>query len=348
MREGGNLGKAALKICNTCGRRYHSADDFYRNTSRWRICESGHLWFNCTCNSTCMILQGQHDWFEPSQHMSTQAQALFQEIPSLASLPRIPSSIMELQSLIENPNASSSQIAASLKQDPLLAAQVFKAVHLRVKAQKVDSLSHAISLLGIEYVKDLILVAGLGTLKLKTKLFNSDTFWNEAFLVGQTTEYLARHFQQPLHPDHAYIAGSVCNIGKIVLAACVPDLADTYATDTRPDLQSPCTWTEAEERRKGYQHTVLGEIGAVMWGLPAPVINIIAYHHRIASRSPMEPIRTYETVGFANQLTHILRGGPSRMDTALLADYRMRFNIDAEQLKDLVKRLQSETHSIAA
>jgi HD-like signal output (HDOD) protein len=254
---------------------------------------------------------------------------------------------MELQSLLDNPNATSSQIATSLKQDPLLAAQVFKAVHLKIKDQKVDSLAHAISLLGLSYVKDIILIAGLGTLKLKTSLFDPDRFWTESFLVGQTTEYLAKHFQQPLHPDHAYIAGSVCNIGKIVLAACVPEQADKNIK-LIADTGAPCSWTEAEEKQKGYQHTVLGEIGAVMWGLPAPVINIIAYHHKIASRTPIESIRTYETVGFANQLTHFLREEPHRSDRKLLADYCMRFHLSEDQLQRLLERLRADSPPKAA
>ena len=335
------LGKIPLKICNTCGRTYVNPDDFYRNTSRWRVCDSGHLWFNCTCNSTCMILQGAHDWFDPTLQMSSEAKTLFHDIPSLRSLPRIPSQVMTLQSMCDDPNVDAAQLAQAVKMDPLLATQVFNTVHQQVKTQKVESLAHAISLLGIGPIKDLVLIAGLGTLQLKTKVFRAEAFWEHSFLVGRCTEFLAKHFRQPLTPDQAYIAGCVCNVGKIVLAACMPELADQYVKEVEA-AEGGCPWTEAEERHKGYQHTVLGEIGAVVWGLPAPVNNIIAYHHRIASRSPLEPLRTYELVGLANQLSHKILKQLGRVDQKLYQDLLQRFSLTEGQAEALVEQMASK------
>src|SRR6478609_2691095 len=104
-----------LKTCNTCGRKYMSPEDFLHNTSRWRICESGHLWFNCLCNSTNMIIKGKYDWYDPTKQLSDSAQSIFNLIPNMKELPRIPSYVMEILTLIQDENTSSTKLASVAK-----------------------------------------------------------------------------------------------------------------------------------------------------------------------------------------------------------------------------------------
>lgn len=331
-----------LKTCNTCGRKFMSPEDFLNNTSRWRVCESGHLWFNCACNSTNMIIKGKHDWYNPTAQLSGAAQSVFNQIPNIKDLPRIPSYVMEIQTLIQDENTSATKLASVAKRDPLLATQILKVANNLVASRgtKIESLAHAITFIGINALKDIVLVAALKTFKLRCKVFNADHFWEHSFMVGRAAEFLGQRFKLELSPDEIYIAGSVCNIGKIVLAMCMPAVADRYSSELN-DLAKLGTWTDAEVRNGGYQHTVLGEIGAMFWGLPEHVTEAIAFHHKTPVINDAMPITLAEIVGLANQIAHWIQLEPNQMDEKLYKSFCTRFKMNDQAAEKLVEEMMA-------
>lgn len=336
------MSQAPLKTCNTCGRKFSTPDDFLKNTSRWRVCESGHLWFNCLCNSTNMIIKGKFDWYNPQKQLSGAAQSVFNKLPSIQDLPRIPSYVMEIQTLLQDENASAAKIANIAKRDPLLASQILKVANNLVssRATKIESLAHAISFIGINSLKDIVLVAALKNFKLDCKVFNAEHFWEHSFLIGRSAEFLSRRFKIDMLPDEVYIAGCVANIGKMVMGMCMPDVADTFARELE-DLNTLGTWTEAELRHDGFQHTVLGEIGAMFWGLPEHVGEAIALHHRQPILNDANPFTLNEIVGFANQIAHWIQLQPHQMDQKLYQAFCQRFKLSEKDAEKLVDEMMS-------
>lgn len=336
------MSRTPLKICHTCGREFLTPDDFIRNTSRWRICESGHLWFNCACNSTSMVFKGKHDWYDPASQLSGAARSVFNQLPAFKKLPRIPSYVMELQTLLEDESASAGQLAALTKRDPLLAAQLLKLANNQraARGKKIESLAHAIAFMGLDTLKDLVQVAALRVFQLESRIFCAEPFWEEAFLVGAASELLGRRFGLELPPDEVYLAGSVCNLGKLVLAMCLPDTADQYARE----LDEPSTlgsWSQAEARHGGWEHTTLGEIGAMFWGLAPRLTEAIAFHHRWPTPGEGQRPSLAEVVGMANQLAHLIQREPGQLDEPLFAAYCARFALEGEQVDELVEELRS-------
>ena len=91
-------------------------EDFLHDTSRWRICDRQNLWFNCSCQSTNMIIKGKYDWYSPDMQMSDGAKSVFNQIPTIKELPHVPSYVMELQQLIAQENTTSKQLADVAKE----------------------------------------------------------------------------------------------------------------------------------------------------------------------------------------------------------------------------------------
>jgi HD-like signal output (HDOD) protein len=80
-----------------------------------------------------------------------------------------------------------------------------------------------------------------------------------------------------LQADAAYMAGLVCDIGELVLAATLPEqliqawqCADAAETKTRP---------EAEREAFGVSHAEVGACLLGLWGLPFRVVEAVALHH---------------------------------------------------------------------
>ena len=334
------MAKSPLKTCNTCQRQFLSSEDFLKSTSRWRICDQGHLWFNCSCLSTGIILKGKFAWYNPTHQLSSEAQSVFNLIGQDTQLPRLPNYVMELQKLMENPKATTQQMAELIKYDGLLAASVLRVANNQKTndGQQIRSLSHAIAFIGTDSLRDMVIIAAVGRFELKTKIFSAKAFWEKAFLTGRVAEYLVKQYRMNLSPDQAFLAGSTCNIGKIVQAILEPRKADHYAMEMQ-DLKIRGSWSTAEFRNKGYSHTVLGEIGAAFWGFPEELLDAIARHHDI---TPVfaEEFELWEVAALANQLTHIILLDTQEIDQNLVKQGRRRFAISDEEYARILPDLE--------
>jgi len=323
-----------LKICNSCRRKFLTPDEFLSNTSRWRICDQGHLWYNCSCHSTGIILKGKFDWYNPSQQLSANAQSIFNKISSQTQLPHLPNYVMELQRMMEDPNATAEQMAKLVKYDSLLAATILRvANNQKIRdGQQIKSLSHAIVFIGVDSLRDMVLIAAVSRFQLKTRVFSGKDFWEKAFFTGRIAEFLVEKLNLEFTAELAFLAGSTCNIGKIVQAIIDPITADSYASElSNMDIMG--NWTDAEQRHKGYDHSVLGEIGGALWGFPEELLESIALHHQSPRLAKTRVLGLWEVAAFANQLSHwVIPGENHQMDSRLFKELALRFKISPELL----------------
>lgn len=329
-----------LKVCNTCKREYFKEQDFLVNTTRWRMCERGNLWFNCDCNSTNMIIKGKFDWYSPEMFLSGEAKSVFNTLPALKELPHIPTSVMELQQLIRDENSSAAQMAKVSRQDPLIAGNILKIAN-NLKAStgtRIESLEHAISFIGLNSLSDIILTASIGSFPFKTTVFNQDEFWEESFLVGKIAEAVAQKFAPDLIADEVYLAGALANVGKVVLAICFPEEADKIAADCK-DIKKLKSWISGEVTHNVHSHSVLGEIAASFWGLPEYILVAASSHHSLPTTRPEEPAGVDDVVRLANQLAHWVLLEPTKISENLLKSMSDRFRISAPDMDKLVEEL---------
>lgn len=333
------------KICTTCGRTYEKDSDFLSSTSRWRVCKSGHLWFNCSCDSTMLIKKGKFDWFTPDMTMSQRARSVFNQLSGLKALPHIPTSIMLLQQLISKENTTAKQLAEATKKEPLIAAHILDmANNLKVSdGTHIESLEHAISYVGIKTLNELVLAASIRSFPFKSKVFKADDFWQTAILTGKIAETLARKYNRAIKPDEAYLAGTLCNIGKVVDAICFPDVADKITQDIS-DVDVLGTWIEGEKKYQAQDHRVLGEIAATLWGLPEFIITASQTHHSKPKGAPDDPVNLSEIVSLANQLAHWILLQPTHMNEALCEMLFSRFAISPTEVDALIEELIKLKH----
>lgn len=329
-----------MKKCSTCGRIYSEPRDFLKNTSRWRICSGGNLFFNCSCESTLVIPKGKYDWYNPGLFMGEKARSIFNNLSAPESIPYLPAAAIELQEALNNPNSSAGQLAQLCKQDPALAANIIASANTmrQVHTKAATSIEQAIGLLGRKRLATLAVTAALSQFPFGCTVYPKRVYFEESFLTGIAAEYLVRHFGEKLSADLAYVSGSFCNVGKILSATAYPEQTDKIYSTTE-NLNSACDWSTAEARAGAAEHTVLGEIACALWGLDPAVFICAQHHHDVLTELTAErhPILPYVT--FANQITHFAHFSSHRVQTAVLESCMRYFSLTQDKLQKIIEDL---------
>jgi HD-like signal output (HDOD) protein len=335
------------KVCKNCQRVYSSDQDFLTGTSRWRMCSSKNLWFNCACGSTLLLKKGKFPWYSPTQGMSESAASIFNSLNDKKQLPYIKSSILELQDLLAQKEVNEVTVVSALKKDPLLLTEVMLQSE-RLKLSRghenpITSLAQAVAYIGFKALSDIVMVAALKTVSTKTKDFDADEFWEESLITAIAAEQVSKKFAPYHKPEELYLAGFLCNIGKLVAAFYFPDKMDKLAQE----FKLPRTkggWLKAEQDHGVIDHRVLGEIACAIWGLPKVVLESVMRHHDVKFEiSQKFPVR--EVVALANQMTHWVKLNPNRIDDDQFKLITKRFKLDDKALDELAEELSQAVKS---
>jgi len=347
--------------CQCCSRKYEAPEDYLKGTSRFRVCSKESLWFECSCGTGLILTKGNYEWYSATLSMSEAAATVFKNVKEISKIPMIPTAVILLQTLISDQNSHSQQIREALRQAPSLALSVIRAANRLKKAAspEIRELDHAISYVGRQTLSDLILTETLQDFDFKTAEFRKDIFWEEAIMTGRIAEYLVHHYAPHLSKDEAYIAGSLCNVGKLVAAICFPESTDNLARlITNP--RRPLTWIEAEDQLRTISHVILGEVAAALWGFPEYVIHSIAGHHLEphkvrhftdedivfledddeATDTSEPPVSIQQVVALANQFSHLALYQESRIQMNLLEKYAETLGISPERCQSLAEEFK--------
>lgn len=316
-------------VCAKCNQSFDSPTQFVKTTTGWSKGSEGELQFICSCEETISIQKGDYDWFNPRQILQQNAEEIIEKMYELRSFAHMPVSTSRLSTIEINEKSSVKDIETQLKKVPYLAMNVIHAANTLKQSTQSDvrRLENAISILGIMTISDLVMNLTLNFYQFRTTIFDVDTMWREANICGKITEYLAQKYFPAIIGDEAFIAGALCNSGKVVGSILFPEEMD--ATDAfMKESVNPVSWVVAERSRASYSHMVLGEVGAMLWGFPEYVKMAIRYHHyrpcevylfdpRFSARSAT----LAKLAVLANQLMHQVMGDQGRVDETLLYEY---------------------------
>ncbi len=200
---------------------------------------------------------------------------------SLESLPTLPSTYRELMKEVESPDSSLANIGVIIEKDIGMSAKILQLVNSSFFgiSQHVEKPGTAVSLLGFDVIRGLILT---------TKIFESsnskdvgklklDALWNHCLTVGTLSQKIAETLELDKHDcDYAFLAGILHDIGRVVIAQAHPHKYDQVIKD----YEMGVSLVLAEQMVLSCDHEQVGAYLMGLWGLPNPVIEAIAFHHR--------------------------------------------------------------------
>ena len=151
--------------------------------------------------------------------------------------------------------------------------------------------------------------------------FALDVLWQHSLATSTCAKRIAQEQQSDRHVvDHAFMAGLLHDVGKLVLAANLPDLYS--ATLVQAQAQGTTVWA-AERALLGTTHAEVGAYLLGLWGLPDAIVEALAFHH-CPSACPDQRFSPLTAVHIANALVHTedspeAGGTPAALDSAYVA-----------------------------
>ncbi len=202
-------------------------------------------------------------------------------IKRLKVMKTLPNVAIELTQMISDDSCSLQDIQEIIRLDPTLVVRLLKTVNspFYSLASKVESISEAVAFIGMENLRNMIVMDILKNILKTTTLsghFSRTDLWRHSAAVSICSQLISeRIFEQK--GENAFLCGILHDIGIIIEDQVEPDLFlkafEVYSND---NVQID----KCEREMIGTDHCKIGYLLAKEWRMPVEVQDSIRDHHK--------------------------------------------------------------------
>jgi putative nucleotidyltransferase with HDIG domain len=202
----------------------------------------------------------------------------------LVHLPAFHPTALRLLTIATESDTALEDYEACFKSDPALASEllvVANSAEFALRAE-VESIRHALALLGLERVSSLSF-----TIAMKFYMHNTPRrqvlhpVWSHSVASGLIADHLGEAFHTPMRS--LYTAGLMHDIGRLGLLIAETGKYEIVLTQLHENLDAA---TALEQVNFGITHAEAGAVMAETWGIPAPVCECMRHHHDTVEDTP--------------------------------------------------------------
>ncbi len=210
---------------------------------------------------------------------NTRAKILVDNVTDLVSLPEV---CIRINEMVDDPNASASDMAAAIMQDASLTGRLLKVANSSFYRfpSKIDTVSRAVTIIGTRELRFLVLATSAVRSfdHLPNEVVDMVSFWRHSVYCGVIARILAGQCNV-LHKERLFVSGLLHDIGHLVMYHRIPDLVQVMHHRAKA---ADIPLYEAERDVYDTDH---GEVGGELlkaWGLPESLFEVVAFHHEPA------------------------------------------------------------------
>lgn len=197
-------------------------------------------------------------------------------------IPSVPIVLSKILQLVDDERASARVLEEMVLHDASLSVRVLKLANSALYSfrNEVKTISHAITLLGLNLVKSLAI--GVSIFDSFTKGFRDEIpfvnrLWMHSFGVGLMAQEIWAKRSNRTEGEFALLCGLLHDLGKVIyFKKDVLGYSQLFAMESSgqdPDIRS------LEVEYYGVDHAVLGAILAKQWNLPSELAMVVRHHH---------------------------------------------------------------------
>ena len=218
-----------------------------------------------------------------------QKDELLKAVLSSDELPTLPTVASRLISITSKEDTTLSDIADLVSQDISLSAKILKVSNSAFYSfpQQVGSIQQAVSILGTNAVRSLVLSFSFLTIKAgqKASHFNFEKFWEKSLASAVASRLILENVNDA-NTEEIFISGLLQNLGELILARTFPEEYDRVLGSIEEDHHDRIG---TEISIFGADHCYIGHEVARHWGFPPILLLPILHHHDPASYRGDDP-----------------------------------------------------------
>ena len=246
---------------------------------------TAHQYLSKPCEPAALI-SAVHRMLELQKLM--QSEGLRSLVARLDRLPSCPDLYRKINAALISANVGLDDIGAIVEKDIAMTAKLLKIVNSAFFGlrQHVDNASEAVSYLGIEVLKSLILTVHFFECgnNFQRAGLNADVLWRQAGLTAAAARAVARLENQPRAvQETAFTAGMLNNCGLLVLAENMPEILAGVISSAR---QNNAPLGRFERECYGTTHAEVGGYLLGLWGLPMSIVESVVFHSTAVADGP--------------------------------------------------------------
>lgn len=206
--------------------------------------------------------------------MSSRIKRYIAQVGDLPSVPAVASAVLEVTS---DPNSSAETLREVIDRDPALCLRILKVANssLYSFSREIETVQHAIALLGFRTVTSIVLAASLRKVFTHFGLAEKQ-LWEHSTISGAVAARLSSYGPIDVDRDDAFTAGLLHDLGKIALNNTA---RKKYTEVFSRVYNEGLSFVEAENEILGFDHAEFGACVAAKWKLSKSLENAIRFHH---------------------------------------------------------------------
>jgi HD-like signal output (HDOD) protein/ActR/RegA family two-component response regulator len=203
------------------------------------------------------------------------SEELRQLVGGMAALPSLPSACMALNRALSDEHGSIAKVCAIVEKDVAMAVKVLQLVNSAFFGvpRRITNVEHAVSYLGLNTIKNLVLSHSLFAEFGAESLDNAERQQAHALLASRIARLLLPERQLA---QVAATAALLHDAGSLALASRLPK---QHRENTELAKREATPLYLVEKARFGVSHAEVGAYLLGLWGLPHDVIEAVAAHH---------------------------------------------------------------------
>jgi len=215
-------------------------------------------------------------------------------VSRLRSIPSLPTLYNELSAALASENTSIAEIEQIISRDVGMAAKILQLANSAFLGARghVSSLSHALSLIGAEIIRSLML--SIHVFSQFDRHSHAASFvpalWDHSMAVAWLSRRIAAsEAGSKAVQEESFTTGLLHDVGKIVLLAEMPQEYRLVVEHLKGGERS---FRDLETELVGCTHDQIGAYLMAIWGLPESIVHAVGSHHTavIATESQLSPL----------------------------------------------------------
>lgn len=267
---------------------------------------------------------------------------------AISSLPMYPENILKVDTMLKQENLSLSSIASVIERDPTLTTELLKLINSAqyFLPQRVKSIKNAVSLIGINGLRNLML--SFGAQKVLEKNYGKqEELWEHSYRCAFYAATIANKMQKSQLIDDAYTGGILHDIGEIIIRNIDHDLIGRI---TEFCQQKGITGDIIEQLTIGCSHAKVSGHILRKWNFPEVIVDTVEYANQ-PFLAPEEWKEVVEIVYLADHyaMYHEERITLTSFDTEILKKFSLETTNDLIEFGNQIQAAYTqklEKHSV--